>query len=268
MNFLRGLAGADADADTTAGSGDGAAAAGETGGGGWLAALKEKSKELAEVYKRDIGAWCVRVVFARGLLEANAPRLRCRRAGLRGRRRATSLVGRCAVRSSSRRLHPAAGAAKAARAGHAASRMQPAVGVPRGPGAAYLPVSLGSIFADTQPLSLRPCPVALLVLAHSFFPAEFSTVVKKDTAVVAGDVLAKTRATMEQNISKASEVAVLAARFVLRRSLFVPCLFKPGHGRVASSVAAAWLACIIPTSPCAMSHDVRLKIARLGLQRV
>jgi len=38
MNFLKGL------------TGDG-----KEGGGGWLESLKEKSKELAEVYKRDIG---------------------------------------------------------------------------------------------------------------------------------------------------------------------------------------------------------------------
>jgi hypothetical protein len=36
--------------------------------------------------------------------------------------------------------------------------------------------------------------------------------VKKDTAVVAGDVIAKTKATVEQNLNKASEVATLAAR--------------------------------------------------------
>ena len=49
MNFLSRLAGGDNDAGE-----DGAAGSG--GGGGWLAALKEKSKEIAEVYKRDIGA--------------------------------------------------------------------------------------------------------------------------------------------------------------------------------------------------------------------
>lgn len=43
MNFLKGLTG-----------GDGGKEGGSTGGG-WLESLKEKSKELAEVYKRDIG---------------------------------------------------------------------------------------------------------------------------------------------------------------------------------------------------------------------
>ena len=38
---------------------------------------------------------------------------------------------------------------------------------------------------------------------------------KKDTAVVAGDVIAKTKATVEQNLNKASEVATLAARCAL-----------------------------------------------------
>ena len=46
MNFLKTLGGGEA----AAGSGDAAGA-----GGGWLASLKEKSKELAEVYKRDLG---------------------------------------------------------------------------------------------------------------------------------------------------------------------------------------------------------------------
>lgn len=44
MNFFKSLAGGDEK--------DGESA----GGGGWLESLKEKSKELAEVYKRDIGA--------------------------------------------------------------------------------------------------------------------------------------------------------------------------------------------------------------------
>jgi hypothetical protein len=43
MNFLKGFTG-----------GDGGKEGGGTGGG-WLESLKEKSKELAEVYKRDIG---------------------------------------------------------------------------------------------------------------------------------------------------------------------------------------------------------------------
>ena len=47
---------------------------------------------------------------------------------------------------------------------------------------------------------------------HIFAPAEFASVVQKDTAVVAGDVIAKTKATVEQNLNKASEVATLAAR--------------------------------------------------------
>jgi hypothetical protein len=50
---------------------------------------------------------------------------------------------------------------------------------------------------------------------HIFAPAEFASVVKKDTAVVAGDVIAKTKATVEQNLNKASEVATLAARCAL-----------------------------------------------------
>ena len=43
MNFLKGLAGGDGSAE------DGG------GAGSWLASIKEKSKEIAEVYKRDIG---------------------------------------------------------------------------------------------------------------------------------------------------------------------------------------------------------------------
>jgi len=41
MNFFKNLAGGEEVADSAA--------------GGWLASLKEKGKELAEVYKRDIG---------------------------------------------------------------------------------------------------------------------------------------------------------------------------------------------------------------------
>lgn len=37
--------------------GDAKADGESAGGGGWLESLKEKSKELAEVYKRDIGAF-------------------------------------------------------------------------------------------------------------------------------------------------------------------------------------------------------------------
>jgi hypothetical protein len=44
MNFLKTLGGGEAAADDAPGA-----------GGGWLASLKEKSKELAEVYKRDLG---------------------------------------------------------------------------------------------------------------------------------------------------------------------------------------------------------------------
>ena len=46
MNFLKGLAGGDGSAE------DGG------GAGSWLASIKEKSKEIAEVYKRDIGTCC------------------------------------------------------------------------------------------------------------------------------------------------------------------------------------------------------------------
>ena len=46
MNFLKSFGG---EAATDGGDAGGA-------GGGWLASLKEKSKELAEVYKRDIGS--------------------------------------------------------------------------------------------------------------------------------------------------------------------------------------------------------------------
>ena len=78
MNFLKGLTG-----------GDGGKEGGGTGGG-WLESLKEKSKELAEVYKRDIGMASVsefslhlrqhfqhlrdNIYFA---LSASACRLRC-----------------------------------------------------------------------------------------------------------------------------------------------------------------------------------------------
>ena len=41
MNFFKNLAGGEEGADSAA--------------GGWMASLKEKGKELAEVYKRDIG---------------------------------------------------------------------------------------------------------------------------------------------------------------------------------------------------------------------
>jgi hypothetical protein len=44
MNFLKSFGG-EADGGDAGGA-----------GGGWLASLKEKSKELAEVYKRDLGS--------------------------------------------------------------------------------------------------------------------------------------------------------------------------------------------------------------------
>jgi hypothetical protein len=148
MNFLSRLTGVEAE-DSASRSGEGAAAGGENGGGGWLAALKEKSKELAEVYKRDIGV-CLRCL-AGGLLEGNAPWLLCRRAGPRGRRQATLLAGRCDVHPSSRRLHPAAGAEKAAPAARAARGMRPAARACRA----------GPVLLTCLHLSLR----ALLMLA-------------------------------------------------------------------------------------------------------
>jgi hypothetical protein len=53
-------------------------------------------------------------------------------------------------------------------------------------------------------------------LSLVLWSAEFSSVVKRDTAVVAGDVLAKTKATVEKNLS---EVASLAARCQLSPQL-------------------------------------------------
>ena len=54
------------------------------------------------------------------------------------------------------------------------------------------------------------CPCTYFSCSVS--PAEFSTVVKRDTAVVAGDVMAKTKATVEENFNKASAVASLAVK--------------------------------------------------------
>ena len=62
---------------------------------------------------------------------------------------------------------------------------------------------------------------------------------KKDTAVVAGDVIAKTKATVEQNLNKASEVATLAARYSERAGL-----------RTAASLAAALCSLAVAALPC------------------
>ena len=81
------------------------------------------------------------------------------------------------------------------------------------PAPARGPVHVPGPIVSFHLITLLDDACSLLTRLCAFSPAEFSTVVKKDTAVVAGDVLAKTRATVEQNINKASEVAVLAARF-------------------------------------------------------
>eukprot|EP00961_Rhodomonas_salina_P181968 2456562-Rhodomonas_salina.1 len=53
MNFLSKISGSEPQESDSSGSGGAQAGAGL---GGWFNSLKEKSKDLVEVYKRDLGA--------------------------------------------------------------------------------------------------------------------------------------------------------------------------------------------------------------------
>jgi hypothetical protein len=159
-------------------SGGNAAGTEDSGASGWLSSLREKGKEIAEVYKRDLGVPLPLCIF-----------------GLRIR------AYTCRVLSCSQTARSLA------------------------PGVCVREVIL---FTDFHLVVSQRILRVVLPCIHSHplrtctsptrSTAEFTSVVKKDTAVVAEEVLSKTKATVEQNFNKLPQAAPHAVRCVTAAS--------------------------------------------------